>query len=157
MIEQIEELGPEPQRNPFRYVEETGNPQIVVPKAGAAEDVSPCVAKCVDRIDLPRGIVPWQAVSLRSVRQQRAGVEPAVRAAVGDLPIPNDVRSVRTAARIAFIAAREDCEGRPGLESEYSGQLPASGDRVEAFFLIPDQWQIIHVTEHEAMGHVVIG
>src|SRR5206468_4198622 len=105
--------------------ERAGQPQIEVLQTIAAERVSSCIAECVDRVDLPRGRIPRRAVPSCSVCQQRAWVEPAVRAGIVDVPVADNVGTVRTnsciacIACIALVSARKNREGRTRLKTEY--------------------------------------
>src|SRR5215831_6002605 len=131
--------------------------EIVVFQTIAPKDVSSGVAERVDCIDQPGWLVTWPAVSLCTVRQQGAGVEPVVWAAVSDVPVTDYVGTIRGAAGVTFVTARKNGERRPGLKGQDSGELPSAGDRAQGLVLSFAEWQIVHVAEDEAVRDVVIG
>src|SRR5437867_3818545 len=157
MIDEVKEFRPELQRDLFREPERPGQSQIEVLQTIAAQNISPGITKRVDRVDLPCRRIAGPTISLCSVGQQRARVEPAVGTRLRDVPVSNNVGTIPGSSRIALIAARENSERRSGLETQNSRKLPSSGNRVERLVLSLAKRKIVNVAEHESMRHVEVG
>src|SRR5262249_1280065 len=108
-------------------------------------------------VNLPRRSIARQAVSLSSTRQKCTCIEPAVGTGISNVPVTNDDRAVGSSPGVALIAARENGEGRAGLERKYSRQLPSSHDCLQAFVLSCAERQIVNSAQNKSMRDIEVG